>query len=246
MKQMIVKTHPIFRQLFLLFLAGILLNFNACSKKQNHAELVDLKCEYLVNPAGIYTTKPVLSWKIESTENSFKPIAYQILAASKKTLLTEKNADLWNSGKVESAKSLLIEYKGETLLSRSQVFWKVRIWDEKGSVSKWSEDAFFSIGLLNKTDWQADYIGFPEKNEMTESPLLRKKFTLTELNDTEWLYINSLGYFEVYINNRKVSDDVLSPAVLQFNKRSQVICFPVSSYLKPGENDLVIWMGRGW
>ena len=246
MKQMIstIKFH--FRQAIFLFFVGSLILIYGCNKKHNEAKLVDLKCENLVNPTGIHTVNPALSWKTESKENNFKPAAYQILAASNKNLLTEKEADLWNTGKVESAESLWIEYKGETLQSRSQVFWKVRIWDEKGSVSNWSEDAFFSISLLNETDWQADYIGFPEKNELPESPMLRQKFTLSEFGDSELLYINSLGYFEVYINGKKVSDDVLTPAVSQFNKRSQLICYPVSTYLKTGENDVVIWMGRGW
>jgi alpha-L-rhamnosidase len=43
-----------------------------------------------------------------------------------------------------------------------------------------------------------------------------------------------------------VGEDVLSPAVSQFNKRSQVITYDVSPYLKTGENDLIIWLGMGW
>jgi alpha-L-rhamnosidase len=39
---------------------------------------------------------------------------------------------------------------------------------------------------------------------------------------------------------------VLAPAVTQFSKRSQVITYDLTSLVKPGKNDLVIWAGRGW
>ena len=60
------------------------------------------------------------------------------------------------------------------------------------------------------------------------------------------LHVNSLGYHEVYLNGEKVSDDVLSPAVSQFDKRSQIVTYDVGSLLKAGNNDLVIWLGSGW
>ena len=38
----------------------------------------------------------------------------------------------------------------------------------------------------------------------------------------------------------------LPPAVSQLNKRSLMVTYDVSSYLKEGENDLLIWLGQGW
>ena len=58
--------------------------------------------------------------------------------------------------------------------------------------------------------------------------------------------MNSLGYHEVYVNGKKVTENVLTPAVSQLNKRSLMVTYDVSSYLKEGENDLLIWFGQGW
>lgn len=33
---------------------------------------------------------------------------------------------------------------------------------------------------------------------------------------------------------------------LNLNKRSLMVTYDVSSYLKEGENDLLIWLGQGW
>jgi alpha-L-rhamnosidase len=78
-----------------------------------------------------------------------------------------------------------------------------------------------------------------------KSPVLRKKFTVAGKN-TSFLHVNSLGYHEVYINGEKVSEDVLSPAVSQFNKHSPVVTYDVTDYLQTGDNELVIWLGQGW
>ena len=77
------------------------------------------------------------------------------------------------------------------------------------------------------------------------APLLRKKVQIDELA-TAFLYVNSLGYHEVYVNGKKVTENVLTPAVSQLNKRSLMVTYDVSSYLKEGENDLLIWLGQGW
>lgn len=55
-----------------------------------------------------------------------------------------------------------------------------------------------------------------------------------------------MGYHEAYVNGRAVSDAVLAPAVSQFGKRSQIVAYDVTSLLKKGENELVLWTGIGW
>lgn len=230
----------------LLFSACIALFFNSCAEKHNNNFIYDLKCENLVNPLGIGSTLPGFSWKISSDRDGTRQKAYQLLVASDSALLNEENADFWNSGRVRSSESVLVIYDGNELNSGSAGFWKVRMWDDKGAVSEWSDAAWFTVGLLENEDWNAEYIGFEDEGCMDCSPLLRSEFRLTEPFDRLLLYVNSLGYHEVYVNGRKVGDDVLSPAVSQFDKRSHSITYDVSSYVKEGDNDLVIWLGRGW
>ena len=88
---------------------------------------VELRCEYLVNPRGIDETEPRLSWKVESDRRGQMQSAYQIHVASSLEKLAAGNADLWNSGKVQSRETLHIAYAGQTLKSRKQCYWKNQV-----------------------------------------------------------------------------------------------------------------------
>ena len=225
-----------------IFLLAVL---GACS---SHPSLVvkELQCEKLVNPLAIDHTKPYLSWQLETNENAVHQSAYQILAATDEDLLTEEKADLWNSGKVESLESAWVLYQGDELSSKSFVYWKVRVWDSDDKASDWSETACFGIGLLNPSDWKAAYIGSDTLSGKPQSPLLWKHFQWNQKGTKAFLHVNSLGYHEVYLNGKKVGDAVLAPAVSQFDKRSLSVTYDVTDLLEKGENDFVLWLGKGW
>lgn len=225
-----------------IFLLAVL---GACS---SHPSLVvkELQCEKLVNPLAIDHTKPYLSWQLEAKDNGLCQSAYQILVATDEDLLTEEKVDLWNSGKVESSESAWVLYQGNELASKQFVYWKVRVWDGNDKVSDWSETACFGIGLLNPSDWKAAYIGSDTLSGKPQSPLLWKRFQWDQKGTKAFLHVNSLGYHEVYLNGKKVGDAVLAPAVSQFDKRSLSVTYDVTDLLEKGENDFVLWLGKGW
>jgi len=206
----------------------------------------EMLCEGKLNPTGIATTVPHFSWKNEATANKSYQTSYQILVASSASQLEEGNADLWNTGKVESPKSVLVKYGGQALRSRSVAYWKIRVWDHSDTPSEWSQIQSFSVGLLNAEDWQADYIGMRSDNSDLQSPFIRKSFELDEPCKEVYFHVNSLGYHELYINGQKAGDAVLAPAESQFDKRSFSLSYDVSPYLQPGENTIVLWLGYGW
>jgi alpha-L-rhamnosidase len=218
----------------------------SCTGSGSGTGIYDLTCENLQQPAGIATRLPRLSWKIRSVENGTFQSAYQIIAASDKDHLTEERADLWNSGKVSSGESILVTWRGKELRSGSPCYWRVRIWDQSGNKSVWSEPSFFSIGLLDDTDWDAEYIGFDAVQDAAISPQMRKTFNLEDIPDHLFIHVNSLGYHEVWVNGKKAGDHVLTPAVSQYNKRSLILTYDISSLVRKGSNDLIIWLGRGW
>lgn len=215
----------------------------------------NLTCENLHEPLGINSLQPHFSWINISEKQNKHQTAYQLIVATEIDLLTEDNSDYWNSGKVTSSESNLIRYNGKDLNSGQILYWKVRVWDENNQVSKWSKPAKLSIGLLKPDDWSASYIGFIESDSGTgevngfqQTPQFRKQFSVNTLDKKESfiLYVNSLGYHEVYLNGKKVGDDVLSPAVTQFDKRSLTNTYDVTDFIKSGQNNLIIWLGSGW
>ena len=234
------------KPLFGLTVLISVLALSGCRGRVSPATIYDLRCENLAEPLGIGTTTPALSWKVKSEENGISQAAYQLLVATDSSLLNEKDADLWNSGRVSSSTGILAGYKGSTLKSRSLCSWKVRIWDQKGRLSAWSVPATFSVGLLDNADWDSDYIGLPGKENSLVSPLLRKTFDMKGGGTRILLYVNSLGYHEVYLNGQKAGDKVLNPAVSQFSKRSYAIAYDLTGLAREGRNELVIWLGHGW
>ena len=152
------------RVIFLIIVFSIIF-FYQCASNGTNAEafstiqLVDLRCEYRVNPLGIDVLKPRLSWNIESDERGQKQGSYQVLVASSKEKLAKNAGDLWDSGKIDSDQSVHVVYEGKKLLSQMQCFCKVRVWDKDGNPSPWSKPAMWSMGLLDPSDWTAYWIG---------------------------------------------------------------------------------------
>ncbi|SEN47969.1 alpha-L-rhamnosidase [bacterium A37T11] len=206
--------------------------------------LADLTCENLTNPNGIDRTAPHFSWKIRS-DHSMQQRYYEIQVASDSLWLTKNRADLWNSDKVPSQESVMVPYKGHKLQSRMLAFWRVRVWDAQGKRSGWSPIQRFGIGILEGDRLRGNYIGLSTKAGDIRSPLLRKTFTITKPGTT-FLHVNSLGYHEVYINGKKVGNNVLAPSVSQLNKRSLIVTYDVTPYLRKGKNEVILWLGQGW
>lgn len=124
-----------------------------------------LRCEYRINPIGIDVLKPRLSWVVEGLERGEFQRAYQIIASSTKLNMESNICDLWDSGRIASDKTNQIVYNGKPLSPRMECWWKVRVWNKHERASEWSEPAFFTIGLLEPSDWRAKWIGYDKYAE---------------------------------------------------------------------------------
>ena len=215
------------------------------SKKISTFYLSELKCENLINPLGIDNVTPHFSWKLKGDGWKGGQTYYEIQVASDSILLAQDKADLWNTGKLKSDVSVMVPYRGKTLTSRSLCYWRVRVWDAKKQISSWSPVARFGVGILNKSQMQREYIGASAEGGKICAPILRKKVKLTQ-RETSFLHVNTLGYHEIYVNGKKVGEDVLTPAVSHLSKRSLIVTYDITPYLREGENDLLIWLGQGW
>ncbi|MBX7256499.1 MAG: glycoside hydrolase family 78 protein [Candidatus Hydrogenedentes bacterium] len=136
---------------------------------ESDALVYGLRCEYRSNPLGIDITQPRLSWKMEAAGRDRAQSAYQIIVASSKDNLAADKGDLWDTGKVKSDQSLNVVYSGTALASFQPCWWKVRLWDEAGKESAWSEPAQWSMGVLKPEEWTAKWIGLDGGDEPADS-----------------------------------------------------------------------------
>lgn len=220
----------------------------------------ELRCEYLNNPLGIDITEPHLGWLIQTSDTSLKNIVqtgYQILVASTPALLKNNIGDLWDSKKVNTNNSTHIFYAGKKLESEQHCYWKVRIWasvNDVEQVSNWSEPAEWSMGLLSKSDWTGNWIGLDGDKEFTDTTtehrrlaarMLRKEFRTNKKISKAYAYICGVGFFDMYINGRLVSDQLMNPALSGYDKRLLYTTFDVTRQLKNGDNAIGIVLGNG-
>ncbi len=78
------------------------------------------------------------------------------------------------------------------------------------------------------------------------SPLLRKEFEISKKIKRARIYVSGLGWYELYINGRKVGDHVLDPATADNRKRVLYVTYDVSDMLGRGMNALGVMLGNGW
>ncbi len=214
----------------------------------------NLRCEYRIDPLGVDSPNPRLSWTLISESRGQQQTAFRVLVATSTPALARGDADLWDSGKVESKDSLQIAYQGKQLSSGLACFWKVRVWDARGMPSEWSLPAKWETGLLESADWEGVWINDgrpnPEKDEDfygdDPAPLFRKLFTITENVVRARLFISGLGYYEASVNGKRVGRSVLDPGWTAFEKRVFYSTHDVTDLVRAGENVLGVTLGNGW
>lgn len=199
-------------------------------------KVINLKTEYLVNPLGIDIVHPTLTWNVAGDDIKFQK-AFELVCSL--------NGDEFKICLETSSTHYQFE---QELKSRDFVSWKIRVQNENGKWSDFSEEQFFSIGLLNKTDWSAKWIyGDYSVSTKERYPVdyFKKEFELEEVKDA-MLYVSALGIYEAYINGEKVGNAVLAPGSTDPRKRVQYDTYDVSSLLKVGHNEIVLLLADGW
>ncbi len=206
-----------------------------------------LRCEYRVNPLGIETREPRLSWICEPADSSARGLrqtAYQIQVASSPDRLQAGHPDLWDTGKVPSSQMNQIVYAGKPLTSRMECFWRVRVWDQNDQPSQWSSIGKWTMGLLEKSDWIAGWIGYDEPYPvepvgdlyLPPPPHLRKEFDVGRPVRRAVLYVSALGTCEVRMNGRRITEDYFIPGWSDFRKRVYYRTYEVTDLIREGSN----------
>lgn len=207
-----------------------------------------LVCEYHTNPIGIDVKKPRLSWQILSDGKNVKQQGYEIRVASSLSNLNQQNSLLWTSGKVLSDQSVNVEYQGTPLKSMESAYWQVRVWDNKNSVSAWSEPAYWEMGVLGKGAWTASWITMKDEQKSTTSlpsQYFRKEFSTSKKVSSARLYVTSLGLYQLFLNGKKVGDQLFTPGFTSFKKRIQYQTYDVTSLVQQN-NAIGAIVGDGW
>lgn len=217
-----------------------------------------LSCDSRFNPVGIDNQNPQLGWILDSFQRGQKQTAYRIIVSSSAQQLGKSIGDLWDTGKVLHNQTTHIPYMGKKLSSGDDCFWKVKIWDKDDVECVWSEPGFWSMGILDVSEWKAEWIGKKRNLEnyrlefkgkelfLPPSPFLRKEFMLAQKPVRATLYSTALGLYEMRLNGKSVGESCFTPGWTDYKKRIYYQTFDVTGLVAQGENVLGGILADGW
>ncbi|MFC5471546.1 family 78 glycoside hydrolase catalytic domain [Cohnella suwonensis] len=203
--------------------------------------------EYADRPLGLDVRKPRLGWKLVSGERGAVQSAYRVVVASSREALDRDEGDLWDSGIVASRQSVNVVYEGIALASGQECHWKVCVRDGKGRASDWSEPALWTMGLLERGDWKAKWIGRKKEAglEFQPCPYVRKAFKVRSGLRRATAYATALGLYDLRVNGERVSPP-FAPGWTDYNVRVQTQAYDLTGLLQEGGNALGAVVGDGW
>jgi len=211
--------------------------------------VTNLLTENLLNPIGLDVAQPRFTWQLQSNKRNVMQTAYEIRVGKDGVNLSKNKNVSWTTGKVGSDQSVLVPYESRMpLVSNQKYYWQVRVWDNQGNTSAWSETASWQMGLLKSSDWKAKWIGvgYQEDTLMRASPLFRKQFTTKKKIQSATVYITSKGLYEAHFNGKRVGDACLTPGWTSYNNRLQYQAYDVTNLLNVGNNAIGVALGSGW
>ncbi|MDN5852430.1 MAG: glycoside hydrolase family 78 protein [Actinomycetia bacterium] len=229
-------------------------NWHARSASASNLRVSELEVEHQVTPLGIDDSLPRFGWVLTAKGDGVRQQAYQIQVSTTRS----GPADVWDSGKTMSSRSFDVEYDGLALDSRTRYFWKVRVWNEAGQVSRWSRTTWFETAFLTPDEFKGRWIGaretlpdpsfeganwiwYREGNPADSAPTgtryFRRAFDLPADEEvrTATLQLTADDAFTVYVNGEEIAS---SPSV-QDSWRTATVT-EIASDLRPGRNVIAI------
>lgn len=202
-----------------------------------------LQVEHQVKPLSVVPDVPRLSWKLISTVKDTRQQRYEIRISTTDKVASGKSL-LWKQSK-DSDQSVLVNYEGPALKPGQRYYWQVRVKDNHGNQSKWSEVQYWQMSL-KATDWKAKWVAVQGADTAQASPMFRKQVDIGKAVKTATAYITAKGMYEAYINGKKIGDAYFTPGWTSYKDHLQYQAYDVTALLKKGGNALSAILADGW
>lgn len=231
------------KKLILLFTVTALFSYSNMNG-QSVVQLTGLQSDHLETPTGIDNPNPRLSWKMEDSRPGAKQVSYRVLLDKDSMNVVNGNADIWDTGKVNSG-DRLITYAGKQLEPFTKYYWKV-IGGDLENKEVVSPVSSFETGMMDIKNWQGSWIGDGQDINCEPAPYFRKKFTTGKKIKSARAYIAVGGLYELYINGEKIGNHRLDPLYTRFDRRNLYVTYDVTGQLRNGDNAIGVLLGNGW
>lgn len=184
---------------------------------------------------GFKLDKIVLSYKVLQAQGK-----YQTAARIQVYQDESKYQCLFDTGFTDEIDSLGYELKIK-LESRTRYFWSVSVRTDAGEETT-SDLNWFETGKMNE-EWEAKWITNECKSRW--HPVYYKKFSLDKKIKSARLYICGLGLYQVFIDEKKISDEYFTPYSNDYQQWLQYQTYDITNELAGG-GELAVLLGNGW
>ena len=142
---------------------------------------------------------------------------------------------------------LTVEFaEGKPLVFCTDAQWKSQREKGEGWETAGFDDARWpvakALGAFGMGPWgqlnQGDARPLPARYLRREFPVEKKVVRATT-------YVCGLGFFDLYLNGKKVSDHMMDPALSDYRKAAYYVTFDVTPYLNNGRNAMGVALGNG-
>jgi len=201
---------------------------------------VVLTSEFPADLIGLPGRAPLLTWSVEGAPSGASQLGFAIEAADDSDFRSKVGA----TSEVGD-QSQYVQSPGGHMVSRQVRFFRVRVQTQHGW-SEWSNTVRHEVGLLAAFDFR-NAVAIGDVSKATDAPaLLRTEFTVDKPVAYARLYGSAHGTFDLMINGKRVSDEVLAPGWTPYNERLLVVAHDVTSYLNDGRNAWGVLLADGW
>lgn len=206
-----------------------------------------------VNGIQVLTADPLPAWKQMPWKKYVRADVTGKMNAGANTIAIETVHYVPNSNGVAAADAppmiatLVVEYTDGTMaVCASGTDWKTATHPPAG----WAQEDFDDMGWNNAVVWQ-------QAPRPTNAPLghpwipdsvkaLRHTFEVKTAVKSARLYATALGAYEVFLNGKRVSEDVLAPGWTDYREHVKYQTYDVTAMVTKGKNALGALLAPGW
>jgi alpha-L-rhamnosidase len=141
--------------------------------------------------------------------------------------------------------TLVVEYADGTWTSFStNTDWKTSIHAPSGWPATQFNDSGWMHAVARTTDPDDPAFGHPWIPDSVKS--LRHTFSVDSPIKSARLYATSLGTYELFLNGKRVGDQIMAPGWTDYRQRVVYQTYDVTSMLAPGQNAVGALLAPGW
>jgi alpha-L-rhamnosidase len=217
----------------------------AISSQVYSQKVTRLTCEHLINPLGVDTDHPRLSWAMDDSTKGAAQTAYRIIVGTDSAAISRQSATTWDSKKTPF-KQNMITMNGAKLAPFTKYYWQLQLWNQQGKPLPPSAVANFETGMMNMQNWKGTWISDDNNIHAAPAPYFRKVFSATKTIQSARAYVVAAGLYELYLNGEKVGNHRLDPMYTRFDRRNLYVPYDITAQLQAGKNAVGVLLGNGW